>query len=65
MQKAITTMNGSELKGRSLRVKRAIEKSRMEKKVRKIINKKRGKGLINSEPSKTIDNIQNETQTPV
>ena len=40
MFKAITTMNNSVLNGRNLRVKRAIEKSKLEKKFRKIEQKK-------------------------
>lgn len=43
MFKAIQTMNGSTLKERPLRVKRAIEKSRLEKKFNKISQKKLNK----------------------
>ena len=40
MFKAIQTMNGSSLKERPLRVKRAVEKSKLDKKFSKIMDKK-------------------------
>ena len=43
MFKAIQTMNGVPLRERPLRVKRAIEKSKLEKKFNKVQAKKMGK----------------------
>lgn len=43
MFKAIQTMNGSPLRERPLRVKRAIEKSKLEKKFNKVQQKKMNK----------------------
>lgn len=43
MFKAIQTMNGVPLRDRPLRVKRAIEKSKLEKKFNKVQAKKMGK----------------------
>ncbi len=45
MRKAITTMNGSELEGRQLRVKKAVPKERIQKKVSKIIERKKMRGI--------------------
>lgn len=43
MWNALKSMNGSELKGRSLRVKRAVEKEKLEKKFERVMNKKMNK----------------------
>lgn len=43
MFKAIQTMNGSPLRERALRVKRAVEKSKLEKKITRVQQKKMNK----------------------
>lgn len=43
MFNAIQQMNGSTLKGRTIRVKRAIEKNKLEKKATKVFQKKLAK----------------------
>lgn len=56
MRKAIQEMNGKQINGRPIRIKKAAPKERIEKKIRKITEKKQNRG----KPSATIQNAKGE-----